>query len=946
MPAGLVNAFKGNNRFVGIRLRCARHAIGIGGNRVARIVGDNRPVVACCRWRKGVGAVRIDWCIPGVVAVKHYNIRHTGQRIGNPKAQGIIGCGNAVDNRIRLINPDRIHSGGLAVTGAAAGEEVVVLLPFGADGQGAVCKLSAVAPLGGAAARRTLIGVGGPAAAVAGQGEGDVLVAPAAVCVAGPVGVVHVDGRSGDGLSVDVDIKAGGRVAVSAAGGGDGDAGCAGTDRFDNQRVIPAGADSGNACVAAACLNRAAVGVDVDNPLVAAVHNLIADLADNHFVLAAAAVPADNDLKGRALGNLSGAGGGDLDGGGAGVSGADLQLEAVRRHLGHTGVGVGEGDAAGVGVDVDIAHVTLIHIFVRDARQLHRLGGVVAHDDVKRDGAALITGAGGGDLDGRPARLDAGHGDVALGGGVGHFRHAGVAGGHPQRAAVVVDADNLLFADVQILVGDVVQRDLLGLVGRAGAAGVDSLGRGGIAAPGLDIQGLSVVVNPVAVAVQAVDLPVAVQVGGGVVVDVVDDGVVVIHDVAVGAGGQKVERQIPHRQGGALRGVDGDVGEAPAVREQSALLQDGLALDADVGKLGVAGSKDAGGVLALYLQLGGVDVIELDPVAAAVDIEGALDVHILQGDGAGRNLDVQAADKGLVGDGHRAGVDVAVLVDLGLAVGALLRKTRAGVAGVLLRGGRAAGGLCQLLCGAFLDRLAADRLINRRRVLGALLARGGAGGLRCARSLGGVRAARAAVCLVGVCRGGCLLRGGDHNRLGGGRRTGGSAGGPGGGRVRLGTGGRGVRLLHHIFFLVALDGRVLVRRHLRVVHNVLSRVLGVRFGRFQHHLLGGLILAGAEPAASGERRGRNQDRHRQCNGFGKQVVLLFHGLRSFLLEARAYLKTVSHKFLLLFIRRQTGPICYTLLKKFADKLCFEGSFAAAAAPKSSLYHTGVIFQPD
>ena len=129
---------------------------------------------------------------------------------------------------------------------------------------------------------------------------------------------------------------------------------------------------------------------------------------------------------------------------------------------------------------------------------------------------------------------------MALGGGVGHLRHAGVAGGDPQRAAVVVDADNLLFADVQILVGDVVQRDLLGLVGRSGAAGVDSLGRGGIAAPGLDIQGLSVVVNPVAVAVQAVDLPVAEQVGGGVGVDVVDDGVVVIHDVAVGAGGQEV----------------------------------------------------------------------------------------------------------------------------------------------------------------------------------------------------------------------------------------------------------------------------------------------------------------------------------------------------------------------------------------------------------------------
>lgn len=155
------------------------------------------------------------------------------------------------------------------------------------------------------------------------------------------------------------------------------------------------------------------------------------------------------------------------------------------------------------------------------------------------------------------------------------------------------------------------------------------------------------------------------------------------------------------------------------------------ALDADV-ESSVSRKQRRGGVLALYLQLGGVDVIELDPVAAAVDIEGALDVHILQ---VTVPTDPIAADKGLVGDGHRAGVDVAVLVDLGLAVGALLRKTRA----VQLR--CSSGWACRRWAvPAALrrspDRLAADRLINRCRVLWELLpAKEGAGVSLCSEVL-------------------------------------------------------------------------------------------------------------------------------------------------------------------------------------------------------------------
>ena len=394
--------------------------------------------------------------------------------------------------------------------------------------------------MAGAAACRTFIGVSSAVGTVTGQDKLDVLIGPASVWIAAAIWIVHIDGRCRNGVAVDIDTECGSRRGIASAGSNHHDGCAAWADRFNNQCIVAADTNLGNLFIVADCLQRGAVGSDIDHTLTALVHNLAVDPVDGNGI-AAGGWLADSYLEAGRFGRITSAGGCHFDRCCTGCLGADAQLEAVGGDIRHIGIGIGDADPAGIGVDRDIAGVSFVHCLIGNAAQLDAGRTTLFNDNVKRDGAAGITRPRGGDLDGRLTCFEAGHGDSALGGAVGHLGNRRIVGGHPQRTAVVVDRNNVGISDVEILVADIVQCDLFVIGGGTGARTGAASGRCRITLAGLDIQRPGIIVDAVAVAVQTVDLSVAVQLGRRIGVDIVDNGVAVIDNIAGGVGAQLVE---------------------------------------------------------------------------------------------------------------------------------------------------------------------------------------------------------------------------------------------------------------------------------------------------------------------------------------------------------------------------------------------------------------------
>ena len=608
---------------------------------IACVVGDQDGVAALFVCYKAVLSVAAGCQCGGDVIAAHCYRLDTGKSICRLEGQRIVAWLDCCDRRHGFVDAHSVDTSRLAAARAAVGKEVIVPLTFILYSQGSVGQLLTVSPRSWFFIWhpcRTVIGINLSAAAVAGQGKDNILIGPAAVWIA-LVTCVDIDSRSRDGVAIYLDPEAGLGIIISSAGAGHRHFGGSCAHCLQNDGVIPTGAYLDHAAVGGGNINRAGIGAHVDDSLAASADDLIVDAADVHGIpvasaftsAAAAAISINSHLEGGALGGITRAGSGHLDGGGAGFDGAHLQLEAVCGHLCHVAVGVGQLDAAGVGVDADVAHTALLHLLVRDARQLQFAAGGILDHNLKGNGPAGVTRAGGGHLDGRSARFYAGHGDVALGIGVGHLCHAGVAGRDLQRAAVVVDAHNLLFPDVQILVGDAVQRYLFVAAARAGVGirtGVGASAGRCTSSGSFHIQRSCIVVDTVTVAVQAVDLSIAVQLGRCIGVSIVDDGIVVVHHLTGGDGFQPVELEVAQGQGGALRRVDRHIGKAAAAAVQSAFLQNGAAFDADRRQLGVTGSKYPCSLLAVYHQSCCVNVVQFDPIGTAVDVQRSFDVHI------------------------------------------------------------------------------------------------------------------------------------------------------------------------------------------------------------------------------------------------------------------------------------------------------------------------------
>ena len=606
---------------------------------IACVVGDQDGVAALFVCYETVFSVAAGCQCGGDVIAAHRYRLDTGKSICHLEGQCIVFCIDCFDCRHGFVDAHSVDTGRLAGARAAVGKEVIVSLIFIFYGQCSVGQLLAISPR----SRffiwhlcRTVIGINLSAAAVAGQGKGHILIGPAAVWIA-LAACVDIDGRSRDAAAVYIHPKADLGIIISSAGAGHRHFGGSCTHCLQNDGVVPAGAYLDHAAVGGGNINRTGIGAHVDDSFAASAENLVVDAADVHGIpvasaftsAAAAAVSINSHLEGSALGGIARAESGHLDGGGAGFDGAHLQLEAVCGHLCYVAVGVGQLDAAGVGVDADVAHTAFLHFLVRDARQLQFAAGGILDHNLKGNGPAGVTRAGGGHLDGRSARFYSGHGDVALGIGIGHLCHAGIAGRNLQRAAVVVDAHDLLFPDVQILVGDAVQRHLFVGAARAGTgAGIGTSAWRCASSGSFYIQRSCIVVDPIAVAVQTVDLSIAVQLGRRIGVSIVDDGIVVIHHLTGGNGFELVELEVAQGQGGSLRRVDCHIGKAAAAAVQSAFLQDGAAFDADGGQLGVARSKHPRGLLAVYHQRSCIDVVQFDPIGAAVDVQRSFDVHI------------------------------------------------------------------------------------------------------------------------------------------------------------------------------------------------------------------------------------------------------------------------------------------------------------------------------
>ena len=608
---------------------------------IACVVGDQDSVVSCFVCYETVFSVAAGCQCGGDVIAAHRYRLDTGKSICHLEGQCIVACIDCCDRRHGFVDAHGVDTGRLAAARAAVGKEVIVSLTFSFYGQCSVGQLLAISP----GSRffiwhlcRTVIGINLSAAAVAGQGKGHILIGPAAVWIA-LAACVDIDGRSRDGVAIYLDPEAGFGVIISSAGAGHRHFGGSCAHCLQNDDVVPAGAYLDHAAVGGGNINRTGIGAHIDDSLAASAEDLVVNAADVHGIpvasaftsAAAAAVSINSHLESGALGGIARAGSGHLDGGGAGFDGAHLQLEAVCGHLCYVAVGVGQLDAAGVGVDADVAHTAFLHFLVRDARQLQFAAGGILDHNLKGNGPAGVTRAGGGHFDGRSARFYAGHGDVALGIGIGHLCHAGVAGCNLQRAAVVVDAHDFLFPDVQILVGNAVQGHLFVGAARAGTgagAGIGTSAGRCVSSGRFYIQRSCVVVDPVALAVQTVDLSIAVQLGRCIGVSIVDDGIVVVHHLTGGNGFELVEFEVAQGQGGSLRCVDRHVGKAAAAAVQSAFLQNGAAFDADGGQFGVAGSKHPCGLLAVYHQRCCIDVVEFDPIGATVDVQRSFNVHI------------------------------------------------------------------------------------------------------------------------------------------------------------------------------------------------------------------------------------------------------------------------------------------------------------------------------
>ena len=160
---------------------------------------------------------------------------------------------------------------------------------------------------------------------------------------------------------------------------------------------------------------------------------------------------------------------------------------------------------------------------------------VILYNNVKGDCAACVAGTGRSNLNCCFTRFESGHSDMALGGAVGNLCNTRVAGCYFQRAAVVVDTNDLGITDIQILVVDVIQCYLLILTARARirTARGSTLGRGCITSASFDIQWFCIVINAVTVTIQTIDLSIAIQFGRRISVSIVYDCIAVIDNVTI-----------------------------------------------------------------------------------------------------------------------------------------------------------------------------------------------------------------------------------------------------------------------------------------------------------------------------------------------------------------------------------------------------------------------------
>ena len=160
---------------------------------------------------------------------------------------------------------------------------------------------------------------------------------------------------------------------------------------------------------------------------------------------------------------------------------------------------------------------------------------VILYNNVKGDCAACVAGTGRSNLNCCFTWFESGHSDMALGGAVGNLCNTRVAGCYFQRAAVVVDTNDLGITDIQILVVNVIQCYLLILTARARirTARGSTLGRGCITSASFDIQWFCIVINAVTVTIQTIDLSIAIQFGRRISVSIVYDCIAVIDNVTI-----------------------------------------------------------------------------------------------------------------------------------------------------------------------------------------------------------------------------------------------------------------------------------------------------------------------------------------------------------------------------------------------------------------------------